>query len=324
MSLSTRREVRGDFREFAALSDALVRDFTGLAPAGPAPEPRVLDRGGWIDANIESFGAIVHPLEEKLAATVRPGAITRRLTSAALGVQMGVLLGYLAQKVLGQYDLVLATEGAGRVYFVGPNVVEAERRWHLAPRDFRLWITLHEIAHRTQFTGVPWLRTRVRGLVARSVEAIDLDPARIRRIVERGRELVLGGPAAWKRANVLELLMSPEQRAVIGEMQALMTVVEGHGTFVMNRIGADRIPTLERMRAAVEARRRAGGPERAFQRAIGMDLKYEQYSLGERFMNEVADRAGLDAVNRLWEREENLPTIEDLRDPDRWLERVRA
>jgi coenzyme F420 biosynthesis associated uncharacterized protein len=228
--------------------------------------------------------------------------------------------------VLGQYDLVLASEnGGGQVYFVGPNVIEAERRHRLEPADFRLWITLHEVAHRTQFTGVPWLRGRVRALIEGSLSALELDPARLREIVRRGRELLLRGPTAWRSANVTELLLSEEQRVLLGEVQALMCVVEGHGTFVMNRLGAEHVPTCASLRTSIDARR-AGvrGPERAFQRAIGLDMKYEQYALGERFFDAVAARAGVAAVNRVWESESSVPTLDEMRDPDAWLARMNA
>jgi len=157
----------------------------------------------------------------------------------------------------------------------------------------------------------------------RSVDSMELEPERLRRVLQRGKDLLLGGPRAWRTADVMTMLMSDEQRELVGEMQALMTVVEGHGTFVMNRLGRERIPTFERMHQAVENRRHGvGGAERAFQRVIGMEMKLEQYSLGERFMNEVADRAGMDTLNKIWDREENLPTLQDLRDADAWLARI--
>lgn len=320
-----RAAVWRDFQEFTKLSDELVRGFTGLEPSEPAPDPLVLDRAAWIRANLDGFDALIRPLTEKLAGTVSSSGFTRRLAAGAMGVQIGLLLGYLSQKVLGQYDLLLASESAGRVYFVGPNVVQSERRWGVPPRDFRLWITLHEITHRTQFTGVPWLRERVRALIARAIGAMELDPARVRVLLERGRELLAKGPKAWRSADVTTLLLSDEQRVVVGEVQALMCVVEGHGTFVMNRLGEEHIPGFAELKRRFDARRaHARGAERVLQRVIGMEMKYEQYAMGEAFMVAVDRRGGRDAVNKVWEREENLPSLDDLRDPDRWLERVHA
>lgn len=321
-----REGVRADFREFTKRSDELIRSFTGLVPEDHAPDPYILDRSGWIRANIDGFRDLVAPLAEKMSRTQLPAAVTRRIAGAALGVQVGLLLGYLSQKVLGQFDLVLASDSSpGKVYYVGPNVVEMERRYDLPPRDFRFWIALHEVTHRTQFTGVPWLRQKMRDLVHRSIGSMEVDPARVRQIVSRGKDLLIGGPAAWRNVNVMDLFFSDEQRALLHEMQALMTVVEGHGTFVMNRIGAEEIPSFPRLREMLEVRRhRTSSPERTLQRVIGLEMKYQQYSLGERFMDEVAARAGVDAVNKVWISEENLPDLEDLRDADRWLARVNA
>lgn len=322
-SADERDAVRRDFAEFTSRSDALVREFTGLDPHTRAPEPYVLDRGAWIRANLEGFEELVGPIAEKIEQSLSPAGFARRVAATAIAVQLGILLGYLSQKVLGQYDLVLASDRGGRVYYVGPNIVEAERRSLLQPHDFRLWIALHEVTHRTQFTAVPWLRERVKDLISRSVLAMDLDPAQIRRLIERGRDLLLRGPAAWRSANVMNLFLSDQQREILGEMQALMCVVEGHGTFVMNRLGAREIPSFREMRDALEARRgQARGAERVFQRAIGLDMKYEQYVLGERFCDAVADQAGIETVNRVWERQENLPTLDEMRAPERWLARV--
>jgi len=134
---------------------------------------------------------------------------------------------------------------------------------------------------------------------------------------------LLKGPSAWRTASLMSILMSDEQLALLDEMQALMCVVEGHGTFVMNRLGAQLIPTFETMRVAIEGRRGAAtGPERTLQRAIGMEMKYDQYALGERFFNVVAEHAGLDAVNKVWESEATMPTLDEMRAPETWLSRV--
>lgn len=322
-----RRRFRDDLHRYSDESDRLVRDFTGLVPVGPPPSPFVLDRGGWVDANINAFRTLMAPLTDKLAERVGSLGIARRVTAAGLGLQIGLLLGYLSQKVLGQYDLVMASEGGGdgHVYYVGPNIVAAERRWSLDAGDFRLWIALHEITHRTQFASVPWLADTMHGLMRRSLTTLDLDPERMKQVAAGVKKLIAGGPEAWKRASFMDLLMSDDQRALIGEMQSVMTIVEGHGTFVMNRIGAQQIPTFESLKRALHGgRSTTKGPERAFQRAIGLDMKYEQYAAGERFFDAVADAAGVDAANLVWERPENLPSAGELNDPTAWLERVRA
>lgn len=317
---SVRAGVAADLAELTSLSDELVREFTGLSPDAPPGDPVVLDRAGWIDANIDGFRSLLAPLAERATRAAGAG---RRVGSLVLGVQLGLLLGYLSQKVLGQYDLLLAAESGGRVYYVAPNVVATERRWHVPPRDFRLWIALHEITHRTQFAGVPWLRDHVKGLIGGYLQSIQLDARALREAAARVRKILAQGPRALRGANLLTLFLSPEQRDIVGRMQALMTVVEGHGNFVMNRVGSERISSHETLKRSLGAQRaQAGAVERALQRAIGIDLKYQQYALGESFFQDVEGKAGMGGVNVVWESPENLPDLEEIRDPAAWLRRV--
>lgn len=319
VSAAERAKVRGDFREFVRVADGLVTGFTGLHPGEPAGAPVVVDRAGWINANVDGFRALLHPLAERFGGVKAGG----RLGRSAIGFQVGLLLGYLSQKVLGQYDLLLATGGAGKVYFVGPNIVAAERRWRFRPEDFRLWIALHEVTHRTQFVAVPWLRDHVAGLIERYLSTVEIDAKRIREAIDNIRSLIAKGPQAWKRANLLTLFLSPAQREVVATMQALMTVVEGHGNFVMDRVGAEHIPTFAEMKDALAAQRNhTSVAERTLQRAMGLDMKYAQYSQGESFVSAVEASAGMSGVNLVWERAENLPTLEELTDAPTWLARV--
>ncbi len=316
---ATRDQVRADFEGFVRVADELVTDFTGLRPAEPAGKPIVLDRGGWIGVNIDGFRALLRPLGEKFQG-IRAGG---KLGRMAMGLQLGLLLGYLSQKVLGQYDLLLASGGAGKVYFVGPNVVAAERRWTFDARDFRLWIALHEVTHRTQFVAVPWLRDHVAGLVERYISTAEIDAKRVREAIANIRRIVAQGPQAWKRVNLLTLFLTPAQLEVVLKMQSLMTVVEGHGNFVMDRVGAEHIPTFEDMKGSLQAQReQASLAERTLQKAMGLDMKYAQYSQGEAFIAAIADTSGMDGLNLVWERAENLPTIPELTDPNAWLARV--
>ena len=319
VSAAERAKVRGDFKEFVRIADGLVTDFTGLRPTEPAGAPLVVDRAGWINANVESFRSLLHPLAERFGGVRAAG----RLGRSAIGFQVGLLLGYLSQKVLGQYDLLLATGGAGKVYFVGPNVVAAERRWKFRPEDFRLWIALHEVTHRTQFVAVPWLRDHVAGLIERYLSTAEIDAKRIREAIENIRSVIAKGPQAWKKVNLLTLFLTPAQREVVSTMQALMTVVEGHGNFVMDRVGAEHIGTFADMKEALAAQRNhTSVAERTLQRAMGLDMKYAQYSQGEAFVSSVEASAGMHGVNLVWERVENLPTLEELTDAQTWLSRV--
>jgi coenzyme F420 biosynthesis associated uncharacterized protein len=200
-------------------------------------------------------------------------------------------------------------------------VIEAETRHGLPPRDFRLWIAIHEVTHRAQFGGTPWLK----GYLARNVDAyldtVQVDAREMMAQLRRALDEVRAG-ADWRGPQGILLLMNDEQRAIFARMQAMMSLLEGHASFVMNRVASGRVQDLPRMRRALKERRQAGGMEKGFQRAIGFETKIAQYATGERFVRAIVDSAGMESFNLVWEREEHLPTLEEIADPGRWIGRV--
>ncbi|MHB8513066.1 MAG: zinc-dependent metalloprotease [Actinomycetota bacterium] len=318
--------VSSDFQRYVREADRLVREYTELTPRQGTLDSSVVSRGAWIQSNIVSIRHMLAPVADRLAtrfpAIARSG--TRKLSAGAMGLQIGLLLGYVSRKVLGQYDLLLASgDNPGHVYFVGPNIIAAERSNDLDADDFRLWIALHEITHRTQFMGVAWLKDRVQSLVAAYLEGISIDPDRMRKTMKRFAETAFGGRESWRQMNLLTMFLSSEQRDAVEQMQSLMSVIEGHGNFVMDGIGEKQIPSYAQLRRALHARREeAGASERAFQRFIALDLKYEQYAVGQAFFDEVFALGGMDAVNRVWSSADSVPSQQELRDPSAWLQRV--
>ena len=244
---------------------------------------------------------------------------------ATLGVQVGGLLGYLSRKVLGQFDVFLPPDDDGLIYFVGPNIAGVERRFGFPERDFRLWVSLHEVAHRVQFGAVPWLRGYIRDLAASYLRSMDLDPRRMVERVRHAAQAVRSGEAEWRGLGWVFLLMTPDQRDQFRRMQAAMTLLEGHGSHVMNAVGERLIPDVELFRRRLEERRRGrSGVERSLQRTIGFDIKARQYEVGERFVSQVVDRSGMEGFNLVWESPANLPTLEEIGRPEAWLARVGA
>ncbi len=318
-----RARLTEDFAEVVPEAELLVSEFTDLKAAGSPARPWVMSRSEWVDQNIKGLEGIVEPFANRLL----PGSDgpTAPLRRQALGVQVGLLLGYLSRKVLGQYDLFLPPEDDGLLYFVGANVTAVEKRYRFLPRDFRLWLALHEVAHRVQFGGVPWLRGHLSSLVDSYFDSIELNPKRLIEALRRAVEELRAGRGEWKGIGVLFLLMTPEQRETFARMQAVMSLLEGHGNFVMDAVAKTRVRGLGRMKRTLHERRRsAPGLEKAFQRAIGCEAKARQYDMGERFVASVVDRVGMEGFNRVWEAAPNLPTLEEVGMPDRWVERVGA
>lgn len=314
-----RARLSEDFADAVSRADALVAELTGLEVEGPPTRPWVMTRDEWVAQNVRGFETLLDPVAHRLAGGGEgPMAAVRRKFLAA---QVGGLLGYLSRRVLGQYDLFLPPDDRDLLYFVGPNVVTVERRHRLDREGFRLWLSLHEVTHRFQFDGVPWLRGYLRGLVDEYVESLELDPRRLIEAFRRAREEAARS-SAWRGVGLLFLLMTPEQRDTFRKMQALMSLLEGHGNHVMHVLSEGRIKGARRFERVLRERRRASGAGRAFQRAIGLDAKVRQYGDGERFIAAVVDGAGRETFNRVWERTEHLPTLEEVADPEAWIRRV--
>jgi coenzyme F420 biosynthesis associated uncharacterized protein len=316
VSAIERARVREEVAEATERSARLVSEFTGLSSDGPRSRAWVMSRGDWIGQNLKAMQRLLEPLAERIVGEQR-SEVRRK----AFGAQFGVLLGYVSRKVLGQVDVFLPPDDEGLIYFVGPNIAEAELRYELPPHDFRLWIALHEVTHRQQFGAAPWLRTTLQRLIDEYLGTIQLDSRQVMQQLQRAAEDLRSG-AARGSLGPLALLLTPEQRELFARMQSMMSLLEGHASYVMNEVAKDHVEDLGRMRSALQRRRQASGLERTFQRAIGFESKVRQYDTGEAFVREVVGRAGMSGFNRVWEGEDRLPTMAEVADPARWVERV--
>jgi coenzyme F420 biosynthesis associated uncharacterized protein len=318
-----------DFSEVTVEAESLVADFTGLRAPGQA-SAAVLDRSQWIDANVASMQRMLAPFTERVGERLAHSPIAP-IGRAAAGAEMGVLLGYLSQRVLGQYDLLVPTDeinGApvqpvdDAVYYVGANIVALEKRFAFRPRDFRLWIAIHEVTHRAQFTGVPWMREYFLSLVKDSLGMLDADPSRLLTAINRAIDAVRAGRNPLDDGGLIGLIATPEQRVSLTKVQALMSLLEGHGNAVMNHLGAGHVAGQERMARVLHARRQARGMSGQMQKLLGFEMKMRQYEVGERFVLEIERVAGLAALDVVWTRPQTLPTLEELAEPRTWLDRM--
>jgi coenzyme F420 biosynthesis associated uncharacterized protein len=242
-----------------------------------------------------------------------------------LSAQMGILLGYLARRVLGQYDLSLlgrepVTEG--RLYFVEPNIAAMERRYELPREEFRAWIALHEVTHAFEFEAHPWVRDYMNDLLMVYLTSLSDDLFGSR----PGGALTLLATRVkdnlFERGHMLEMMMSPAQRDVFRKLQALMALMEGYSNHVMNQVGARHLKDHAQLKQTFESRAKSrGAAEQLFIKLTGLDIKLEQYVLGERFCERVASERGLPFLNQIWLGPEHLPALDEIHDPSRWIAR---
>ena len=317
-----------DVRASCVEMEPYVAGYTGLVLASDPPPPEAIGRADWSSANLDSLARMLDPvaerLDERLAFAGPLAGALRAGAAATLAAEAGLVLGYMSQRVLGQYDVsLLGGEAPPRLLFVAPNLGKAVRELDVDAEAFGRWICAHELTHVFQFQGVPWLREHLSGMLERYLATVDVriergeagglpslpDP---RALVERFRD---GGLAA--------LVQTHEQRDLMAEIQAAMAVVEGYSEHVMDVIGAEAIPGHEELREAMDRRRKSrSAPERLLERLLGFDLKLRQYELGKRFCDAVVARTGLERLNRVWRAPGMLPTIAELERPDAWLNRT--
>ena len=318
-----RAQVFEDFGEFVPEAERIVQAYTGMPSSAPAARAWVMTRGQWLQANLRGFERAIEPIARKLTANKNGGAMAG-VRRGVLGAQIGGLLGYLGRKVLGQYDMFLPPDDDGLLYFVAPNVAGVERRFGFAPREFRLWVSLHEVTHRVQFGTAPWLRGHLMGLMETYLDTMDVDPTWLLQRLRSALEEVRSGGTDHRGFGWVFLLMTPDQRDMVRRMQATMSLLEGHANFVMDGVSRDQVPEADRFRRQLHDRRNKGGIEGAFHKAIGFDVKVRQYSLGEEFVRHAVRQAGMERFNRVWDGSENLPTMEEIAQPDGWVSRVAA
>ena len=286
------------------------------------------DREGWIKANLASFQRLLRPLLDRFDERVG-GSRLAPVTTRIAGAELGVVLGWMSGRVLGQYDLLVVEEenplDQDVVYYVGPNVLALEKQFAFPPGEFRLWLALHEVTHRAQFTGVPWLREHFIGLVHQTLGAVDPDPRQFLDRLGNLTDSLRNGRNPLADGGLVSLMATPEQRAVLDQVSGMMSLLEGHGDVTMDRAGAGLVPSADRFSRVLRQRREsARGLARLIQQLLGLDAKLNQYAQGERFIAAVERVGGQTLLRRAWEEPANLPSIEEIREPHRWIERMGA
>jgi coenzyme F420 biosynthesis associated uncharacterized protein len=312
--------------------DALARDseqrvlaYTRLVPLSPLPAAEMISRQQWIEANLRSMRPVLDRVGSRVGGGMGLlGRPARAVTRALLSAQVGGLTGFLAQRVLGQYDMpLLDTSGAPRLLMVGPNLGSAAQKMEADPAELVHWVTLHEMTHAVQFGSVPWLRLHLASLVREVVDTLEvkLDSSRGMRLPSI--EDLRGLTESLRRGELVTLVIGRERRVLVDRIQATMALIEGHAEHVMDAVGAEVIPSQASLREALVRRRQErSGPMRLLERILGFELKMRQYRDGKRFCDEVVAQVGIEGLNRVWAAPHALPTLAELADPGAWIART--
>ncbi len=325
------RKVQSSYEEMVKRLEEPISQYTGTRLPASRPPVTVMDRREWIEANVANFRFLFEPVEQmyrelgRQTTVVVPGVA--QLSQLAVSSQIGVLLGYLSRRVLGQYDMsVLGREpmSSGRLYFVQQNIEQIETNLGLPAEEFRTWITLHESTHAHEFEVFTWLRDYMNHTlrayldcvleeVRRSPGGRTSGPAMVARMVDNLRA----------GRSILESVMSPRQQQYMGQIQALMCLLEGYSNHVMNQVGKQVMPHFQQIKHRIDSRQKDRSQiEKLFLKLTGLSMKMEQYRLGEIFVDRVVSARGIRYANLVWEGPESLPTMDEVLHPERWITRM--
>lgn len=324
------KDVVSELRRATQLAIDPVAETSGLQAPPIAAPPLVVDRAGWISANVESARGMLGPVLDAAVDRERdkrlesgkdlgaPSDLANRVGGVVTGGEVAGLFAFVSTKVLGQYDL--APQGTPRLLLVAPNILSAERELEVNPSDFRLWVCLHEETHRVQFTAVPWLREHLiesaqslgQGMVGGADTAQKLEA------FAQGLPGVIRG-----EVDITTLLADDEQREQIAKVTAIMSLLEGHADVVMDEVGPAVIPSVDQIRKRFNERRKgAGSIDVILRRLLGLDAKMKQYRDGAVFVRAVVDQIGRDDFNAIWTSPDTLPLPSEISDPAAWVRRV--
>jgi coenzyme F420 biosynthesis associated uncharacterized protein len=321
--------LQSQFDELTARAEFLVSQATGLHSAHGAARAKVTDRPEWAAANVRSMERLIGPSLAEIQQKGMGKKVGRSALSAGRvmsGTQLGLMLAYMSTRVLGQYDLLIRDENPedqDLVYYVGPNVMAIEERYGFAASQFRLWLALHEVTHRMQFTAVPWLRDHFVQLVGELLEPLQADPSRLSDTLRRVMVEVREGRNPLQESGVMGVLATPEQRLALSKISGMMSLLEGHGDVTMDRAGAAEVPGAASFSKVLHERRtNTRGFTKMMSRLLGLEAKMRQYAEGEVFVESVEAAGGPELLARVWRGPEWLPTLAEIRSPGEWVARA--
>jgi coenzyme F420 biosynthesis associated uncharacterized protein len=312
----TQRQIIDELAESSRRAEVPVREVTGLVPGGQVPDAMIVDRPHWVRLAADSMRTMTGGGDKPR------GFLRGRIT----GAQTGAVLAFVASGILGQYDPFAG--GGGKLLLIYPNIIAVERQLRVVPTDFRMWVCLHEVTHRVQFTANPWLADYMSSALGVITEEAGEDFGNVMgRLADYVRDRRDGAPVEPNSNGIiglLRVLQSAPQRKALDQLLVLGTLLEGHADHVMDAVGPAVVPTVTTIRQRFDERRQRRQPplQRLIRALLGFDAKISQYTRGKAFVDAVVSQVGMARFNAIWTGPDTLPQPEEIDKPTRWIERV--
>lgn len=340
------------FEQLTRVADLHVSQATGLSTSTTGKPVTVtpVSRSQWALATLDAF----RPIIEHMAKALHPegtqppdltaaidatdgsdptdawlGQIMTLLSPMILGMTTGSLVGHLATRSFGQFDLPLPRPTSDDIMVVAPNIAEFESDWSMNGDDLRLWVCLHQVVHHAVL-GVPHVRERLQELLESYASAFESNPESLgSKLTELDIDPTGGDPMARFQELLgdpevmLGAVRSPQQEELLARLEALVSVIAGYVDHVMDGVGSGLIGTYGQVTEAMRRRRvEEAASDRFVERMLGLELTQEHFDRGRTFIDGVVDRAGVEALGQLWTSEESLPTPNEVAAPGLWLARM--
>jgi coenzyme F420 biosynthesis associated uncharacterized protein len=331
-------EDRRQLEDTVRAAELQIAQFTGLEPPNDVAPVEAVRRTQWVQHNLESLKGLIEPAAARIGSAVEramppgdtpeaeavvPAQVIGQMAPLLLGAQVGTVLGYLAQRVLGQYDIAVPRPAPGALLFVVPNIAAFERDWSLSPTEFRAWVALHEVTHRFEFAHA-WTREHFRHLLDDFLTTLELD---IGAFQERIEQLDIANPEAVQglmqsEDGLFGTVLDDEQRLKLARIQAFMAAAEGYGDHVMHTLGGTMLTSYDRIEEAMRRYRESETSDPIFERLLGIEMKREQYRAGKAFCDRVVELTDEATLARMWSSVEALPALPEIHEPRLWLARI--
>ena len=329
---------RIDLEQLIRVAELHVSQATGLTPSstGRPLEALPVTRALWAHHTIEAYRPLFEDLAAALSAADEPlddpsadffGGLMKMLTPMMLGVTAGSMVGRLAQRAFGQYDLPIPRAASHQLLVVPSNLDRFAADWSLPIEDLRLWVCLSEVTTHSVL-NVPHVRARMTDLMREFVSSYQPDP---RALEDRLGGFDLGDPQSMAGLQsafadpevLLGATRSPTQDALVPQLDALVALVVGVTDHVMDSVGAKVLSSYGMLTEALRRRRVESDPSDGFvSRLLGLTLTREQVQRGATFVDGVVERSGPDGLARLWNSAAELPTPAEIDAPGLWLARI--
>lgn len=327
--------------ELARVAEMRVADVTGLSTSTTGSPVSVVPvtRAEWARRALDAYKPVLERLSSLTDAELPPepgagdeddpmaalfGGMAKAFAPMLLPLLSGGLVGQLATRSLGQYDLPIPRPPSDELVVVAANVDAFATEWSLPGDDLRLWLCLSELAAHAVL-GVPHVRQTFSALLEGHAAAFRVEGGALESKVG---ELDLSRPDAVQDLfgdplALLGAVQSDEQRALLPRLEALVAVVVGYVDWVVDSTGSGLIGSFSKLTEALHRRRvEATSADRFVESLFGLSLDAEQYERGEAFVTGVVERAGAEGLAKLWESAGRLPTPNEVDAPGLWLARI--